>query len=116
MPKAGQGRNYLQRKQSEGYYDRVDGHGAAPQTERRPENIPEYVHDRNGRRRAETALVTGQCPEPGCGKSGYGPTGKPTSGKGDDRQESGKGKGEKRPWQAQDRGWGTQTWGTAATW
>ncbi len=29
---------------------------------------------------------------------------------------TGKGKGEKRPWQAQDRGWGTQMWGTAATW
>ncbi len=114
-PKTGQGRNWL-RAQHGGWYELVDGHGAAPETERRPENIPEYVHDRNAHRRAETALATGRCPEPGREKAGYGAKGKPKGGKGDDRPEPGKGKGEKRPWQAPDRSWGAQRLGTAATW
>ena len=60
-PKFGQGRTWLARAQHEGWCERVDGRGTAPESERRPENIPEHVHDRNARRRAETALATGRC-------------------------------------------------------
>ena len=52
-PKAGQGRNWLARAQHEGWRARVDGHGDLPE-EPRPDMIPEYVLDRNARRRAET--------------------------------------------------------------
>jgi hypothetical protein len=112
MPRAGQGRNYLQRQQSEGYYDRVDGHGCEadkPITER---NVPAYVHERNAQRRAETALAAKQLPVPGKGSQGY------TAAKG-------KGKGQKRPYDhAGSRETGDRTkgapsapsWTADATW
>ncbi len=70
-PKVGQGRNGLARAQHEGWYSRVDGHGAAPEEERLPHQIPEYVHDRNARRRAETTIATGRLPSLGRGKFSY---------------------------------------------
>ncbi len=70
-PKAGQGKNWLARTQHEGGYARADGLGAALEDERLPRQIPEYVHDRNARRRVETALATWRLPSLGRGKAGY---------------------------------------------
>ncbi len=94
--KAGHGRDWFARAQHEGWYVRVDGHGAAPEEERRPDQIPEYFHDRNARRLAETALATGPFPSPGRGSTGYkGASKDKTAAKG----EAAKGKGEGRPWE-----------------
>ena len=89
VPKAGQGRTWHQRTQYEGWYDRVDGHGAETETPIDQRNVPEYVHVRNAQRRAETAIAKGQLPEPGKSRSGY----QEAKGKG-----PGKGKGHKRSW------------------
>ena len=102
MPKPGEGRNWLQRKQSGGYYDRIDGHGCETEKPIAERNAPAYVHERNAQRRAETALAAGQLPVPGKGSEGY------SAAKG-----KGKGKGQKRP---HDHGSGTaSTWWTANT-
>jgi hypothetical protein len=112
MPKAGEGRNYLQRQQSEGYYDRVDGHGCEADKPIAERNVPAYVHERNAQRRAETALAAKQLPVPGKGSQGY------TAAKG-------KGKGQKRPydhagsWETGDRAKGAPaapSWTADATW
>ncbi len=65
VPKAGQGRSWHQRRQVEGWYDRVDGHGAETETPIGERNVPEYVHVRNAQRRAEKAIARGQLPDPG---------------------------------------------------
>ena len=70
-PKSGQGRNWLARAQHEGCYACVDGHGAEPEEPRNLQEVPGYVHDRNARRRAETALALGRNPSPGRGATGY---------------------------------------------
>jgi hypothetical protein len=112
MPKAGQGRNYLQRQQSEGYYDRVDGHGFEADRPIEERNVPAYVHERNAQRRAETALAVKQLPVPGKGSQGYAAA-------------KGKGKGQKRPyentgsWETGDRAKGAPAapaWTANATW
>ena len=107
VPKPGEGRNWLQRKQSEGYYDRIDGHGCETEKPIAERNVPAYVHGRNAQRRAETALAAGQLPVPGKGSEGY------TAAKG---KSKGKGKGQKRP---HDHGSGTPaapSWTADATW
>ena len=112
VPKAGEGRNRLQREQSEGWYDRVDGHGAEADRPIDERNVPPYVHERNAQRRAETALATNQLPTPGKGSWGY-------------QAAKGKGKGQKRQrdqagsWETGDRAGGTTTapaWAANATW
>ena len=112
MPKAGQGRNYLQRQQSEGYYDRVDGHGFEADRPIEERNVPAYVLARNAQRRAETALAVKQLPVPGKGSQGYSAA-------------KGKGKGQKRPhestnsWETGDRTKGAPAapaWTANATW
>jgi hypothetical protein len=107
VPKPGEGRNWFQRKQSEGYYDRIDGHGCETEKPIAERNVPAYVHERNAQRRAETALAAGQLPVPGKGSEGY------TAAKG---KSKGKGKGQKRP---HDHGSGTPaapSWTADATW
>ena len=112
MPKAGEGRDYLQRRQSEGYYDRVDGHGFDTDKPIEERNVPPYVHERNAQRRAETALAAKQLPVPGKGSQGY-------------KAAKGKGKGQKRPhdqtgsWETGDRARGSAAapaWAANATW
>ena len=112
MPKAGEGRNYLQRQQSEGFYDRVDGHGFAADKPIEERNVPPYVLERNAQRRAETALAAKQLPAPGKGSEGY-------------KAAKGKGKGQKRPhdqtgsWETGDRARGSAAapaWAANATW
>ena len=112
MPKAGEGRNYLQRQQSEGYYDRVDGHGCEADKPIAERNVPAYVHERNAQRRAETALAAKQLPVPGKGSQGYAAA-------------KGKGKGQKRPydhtgsWETGDRARGAPAapaWTANTTW
>ena len=106
VPKAGQGRTWHQRTQYEGWYDRVDGHGAETATPIDQRNVPEYVHVRNAQRRAETAIAKGQLPEPGKGRSGY----QEAKGKG-----PGKGKGQKRSWDYANRTAGPE-WAAGAAW
>ena len=106
MPKAGQGRNWFQRNQSEGWFDRVDGHGAETERPIAERNVPQYVHERNAQRRAETALATGRLPEPGKGSSGY----QEAKGKG-----PGKGKGQKRPLDHDNRS-AAPEWASSAAW
>ncbi len=67
VPKAGQGRSWHERAQHEGWYDRIEGHGAEAAVPMDSRNVPEYVHNRNAQRRAETAIAKGQLPEPGRG-------------------------------------------------
>jgi hypothetical protein len=106
VPKAGQGRNWFQRNQSEGWFDRVDGHGAETERPIAERNVPQYVHERNAQRRAETALATGRLPEPGKGSSGY----QEAKGKG-----PGKGKGQKRPLDHDNRS-AAPEWASSAAW
>ncbi len=106
VPKAGQGKSWFQRSQVEGWYDRVDGHGAEAETPVEEHNVPQYVHARNAQRKAETALAAGRLPEPGKGSGGY----QEAKGKG-----PGKGKGQKRPWDHVNRSAGPD-WAAGATW
>jgi hypothetical protein len=105
VPKPGQGRNYLQRKQHEGYYDRVDGHGCETDKPIAERNVPAYIHERNAQRRAETALARGQAPDPGKGSWGY------SAAKG-----KSKGKGQKRPYEEGKAAPAAPNWTANATW
>ena len=106
VPKAGQGRNWYQRSQAEGWYDRVDGHGAEAETPIEERNVPQYVYVRNAQRKAETAIAMGRLPEPGKGCGGY----QDAKGKG-----PGKGKGQKRSWDHDNRSAGPE-WAAGAAW
>ena len=64
VPKAGQGRNRYQRSQAEGWYDRVDGHGAGAEAPIEERNVPQYVHVRNAQRKAATAIVRARTETP----------------------------------------------------
>ena len=84
VPKRGDGtgRSADERYRYEGEYQRVSVSGALPETERDPAQIPHYVHQRNARRKAESAYWRGEMFE-GPGAEGFGETGK-EKGKGKD--------------------------------
>ena len=76
----GTGRTAEDRRRYEGEYQRVSVAGAQPDTERDAAQIPNYVFQRNARRKAETAYWRGE-EYSGPGAEGYGDKGK---GKGKD--------------------------------
>ena len=80
----GSGRSADQRARYEGEYQRVSQSGAQPETERDAASIPNYVFQRNARRKAESAYWHGEDYE-GPGAEGYGDKGGKGKGKGKDQ-------------------------------